>query len=45
MTIFEQIKILCVRQKINFAELARRLGITPQNFSVKLEQESFTVTE
>ena len=30
MTISEQIKVLCVRQKISLAELARRLGTTPQ---------------
>ena len=45
MTISEQIKVLCVRQKISLAELARRLGTTPQNFNAKLKRESFTVTE
>ena len=43
MTISEQIKVLCVRQKISLAELARRLGTTPQNFNAKLKRESFTV--
>lgn len=45
MTIAEQIKVLCVRQNISQAELARRLGTTPQNFSAKLKRESFTVSE
>ena len=41
MTISEQIKVLCVRQKISLAELARRLGTTPQNFNAKLKREGF----
>ena len=41
MTISEQIKVLCVRQKISLAEL----GTTPQNFNAKLKRESFTVAE
>lgn len=45
MTISEQIKVLCIRQNISQAELARRLGTTPQNFSAKLKRESFTVSE
>ncbi len=45
MTISEQIKVLCVRKKISLAELARRLGTTPQNFNAKLKRESFTVAE
>ena len=45
MTISEQVKVLCVRQKISWAELARRLGTTPQNFNAKLKRESFTVAE
>ena len=32
MTIKEQIKILCVRCNVSEAELARRLGTSPQNF-------------
>ena len=36
---------MCVRQKISFAELARYLGTTPQNFNAKLKRESFTVAE
>lgn len=45
MTISEQIKILCVRTNVSQAELARRLGTTPQNLNAKLKRESFTVCE
>ena len=45
MTISEQIKVLCVRSDISVAELARRVGTTPQNFSGKMKRESFTVAE
>lgn len=45
MTISEQVKVLCVRKNISLAELARRLGTTPQNFNAKLKRGSFTVFE
>ena len=45
MTIAEQIKVLCVRNNISVAELARRMGTTPQNFNSKLKRESFTITD
>ncbi len=45
MTISEQIKVLCVRSDISVAELARRLGTTPQNLSGKMKRESFTIAE
>lgn len=45
MTISEQIKVLCVRSNISVAELARRIGTTPQNLSGKMKRESFTVGE
>lgn len=45
MTISEQIKILCVRNNISVAELARRLGTTPQNFNGKMKRESFTIVD
>ncbi len=45
MTISEQIKILCVRQNISLAELARRLGKSPQSFNSKMKKESFTIGE
>lgn len=43
MTVSEQIKILCVRSNISVAELARRIGTTPQNLNAKLKRETFTV--
>ena len=43
MTISEQIKVLCVRQNISLAELARRLGKSPQSFNSKMKKQSFTV--
>ncbi len=45
MTISEQIKVLCVRSNISVAELARRLGSTPQNFNGKLRRDSITVVD
>lgn len=45
MTISEQIKVLCIRSDISVAELARRIGTTPQNFSGKMKRESFTIAE
>lgn len=45
MTISEQIKVLCVRSNISMAELARRLGKSPQAFNAKLKRGSFTIEE
>ena len=45
MTISEQIKVLCVRSDISVAELARRIGTTPQNFNGKMKRGSFTIAE
>lgn len=45
MTISEQIKVLCVRSDISVAELARRIGTTPQNFNGKMKRESFCIAE
>ena len=45
MTLSEQIKILCVRNNISVAELARRLGTSPQNLNGKMKRESFTVVD
>ncbi len=45
MGIAEQIKVLCVRSNISMAELARRLGVSPQSLSAKMKRESFTVSE
>lgn len=45
MTISEQIKILCVRSNISVAELARRIGKSPQAFNAKMRRESFNIAE
>ena len=45
MTVSEQIKVLCVRNKISAAELARRLKTTPQNLSLKLKRGTFSSDE
>ena len=45
MSISDQIKVLCVRSNISMAELARRLGLSPQSFSAKMKRESFTIFE
>ena len=45
MSISEQIKVLCVRSNISLAELARRIGISPQSLSGKMKRESFTIAE
>lgn len=45
MNISEQIKVLCVRSNISQAELARRIGLSPQSLSAKLKRESFTVDD
>lgn len=45
MSISEQIKVLCVRSSISMAELARRIGLSPQSFSARMKRESFTISE
>lgn len=45
MTISEQIKVLCVRCQVSEAELARRLGKSPQSLNSKMKRGSFTVAE
>lgn len=45
MTISEQIKILCIRNNISVAELARRFGTSPQNFAARLRRETFTIAD
>lgn len=45
MTISEQIKVLLVRCKVSEAELARRLGKSPQAFNSKMKYKSFTIEE
>ena len=45
MTITEQIKILCIRCGVSEAELARRLGKTPQSLNSKMKRASFTIKD
>ena len=45
MTVSEQIKVLCVRCGVSEAELARRLGKSPQSLNAKLKRETMTVNE
>ncbi len=45
MTVSEQIKVLCVRCNMSEAELARRLGKSPQSFNAKMKRESFTIDD
>ena len=45
MTIYEQIKVLCVRSDISVAEQARRIGKSPQILSGKMKRESLTIAE
>lgn len=45
MTISEQIKVLCVRCNVSEAELARRLGKSPQSFNSKMKRGSFLIPE
>lgn len=45
MTISEQIKVLCVRMNISVSELARRMGMSPQNLNAKLKRETFTISD
>jgi len=43
MRIDEQIKIVCIKNEITMAEIARRLGITPQAFSQKMRRGTFSL--
>ena len=45
ITISEQIRVVCIRSNIRVAELARRLGKSPQSFNSKLKRESFTIKD
>ena len=40
-----QIRVLCAKLNISKAELARRIGQSPQSFSAKLKRESFTIKD
>lgn len=43
MTVAEQIKVLCVRCGVSEAELARRLGKSPQSLNAKLKRDTMTM--
>ena len=45
MTTSDMIKQLCEHMNISVAELARRIGQTPQNFNKKLQRETVTLDE
>ena len=45
MTISDQIRMLCARLNISVAELARRMGKSPQSFNSKLKRGRFTIEE
>ncbi|MDR1641538.1 MAG: helix-turn-helix transcriptional regulator, partial [Clostridiales bacterium] len=45
LTISDQIRALCARLNINLAELARRIGCSPQNLNNKMKRESFTIKD
>lgn len=46
MSMAEEIRVLCVRAgNVSDAELARRLGTSPQNLSNKMKRDKFTVEE
>ena len=46
MSMSERIRVLLVKRgNISEAELARRLKISPQNFSNKMKRDNFTVNE
>lgn len=45
MSTSDMIKQLCEHMNISVAELARRIGQTPQNFNKKLQRETVTLKE
>ena len=46
MALAEKIRILLVKRgNISEAELARRLGISPQNFHNKMKRDNFTESD
>lgn len=45
MSTSELIKNLCKEKDISVAELARRIGQTPQNFNKKLKRETVSTEE
>ncbi|MBR6185347.1 MAG: transcriptional regulator [Clostridia bacterium] len=46
MGMVEKVRIACVKRgNISEAELARRVGVTPQNFNHKMKRDNFTETD
>ena len=46
MSMVEAIRIACVKcGNISEAELARRVGVSPQNFHNKMKRDNFTETD
>lgn len=45
MTTSDMIRELCEKKNINLAELARRIGQSPQNFNKKLKRETVSFEE
>ena len=46
MSMVEAIRIACVKRgNISESELARRVGVSPQNFHNKMKRENFTETD
>jgi transcriptional regulator with XRE-family HTH domain len=45
MIITEKIRILCAKLNISQAELARRIGKSPQCFAAKMKRATFTIDE
>ena len=46
MSMVEKIRVACVKRgNISEAELARRVGVTPQNFNNKMTRDNFPEKE
>ncbi len=45
MTTSDMIRELCEKKNISLAELARRIGQSPQNFNKKLKRETVSFEE
>ncbi len=45
MSIEQNIKILCVKNEMSLAQLAKRLDMTPQAFSQKLKRGTFSLDD
>ena len=45
MRIDEPLKIVCVKNDLTMAEIARRLGVTPQAFSQKVKRGTISLDD